>query len=281
MEKVLYSAALLVAGLILYFSFSAFEPLDVKEQISEPAKQEKLHVPKGSPIELSSARRKKEMIFIPEGEAILGCDPAQGGTCSDRSRKIWIKAIWIDRFEARESKYSQCVKQGFCTDLPRHFSSPDFPNSPARAFSWYEAEIFCRWQGKRLPTEDEWEKAARGPSGGHRYPWGDHWVADRANWCDGSNCDGSIDGYAGPAPVDAYPENVSPYGVRNMAGNIGEWVNASWQEPDRIVYAWKGGSHSPPNSNGDPNQGLVTWYRGGDPPDFRMDPVGVRCAADN
>lgn len=98
-----------------------------------------------------------------------------------------------------------------------------FDDLPVTGVTWLQARDYCRAQGKRLPSEAEWEKAARG-SDGREYPWGDEWDETRLNI-------GAGDGWQyGVAPVGSYPEGVSPYGVHDMAGNVMEWT-ADWYQP--------------------------------------------------
>lgn len=115
------------------------------------------------------------------------------------------------------------------------------PQHPVVCVSWYEAEAYANWLSAEtglefgLPTEAQWEKAARGVDG-RLYPWGNQWDGQRTNYCD-TNCtqdwdDGTVnDGYAWTAPVGSYPLGGSPYGVLDMAGNVWEWT-ADWYSVD-------------------------------------------------
>ena len=97
-----------------------------------------------------------------------------------------------------------------------YFASPEFVDYPVIYMDWFKAHDFCAWEGKRLPTEAEWMKAARGPDDTRKYPWGD----------DAPTCELANGGCGGDtSAVGSYPEGASPYGVMDMAGNVGEWVN--------------------------------------------------------
>jgi formylglycine-generating enzyme required for sulfatase activity len=222
------------------------------------------------------------MVFVPAGEFVMGCEKSEKYGCPESEKKIvHLEAFYIDVYETRATEYRECVEAGSCGT--KGLVNTVYGSMPAQYASHYQANRYCEFRGKRLPTSQEWEKAARGPDGGHRYPWGDQWIATRANWCDGDGCDGSSDGYAGPAPVDAFPENVSPYGVRNMVGNMMEWVadmvRLDPPADNSLMAVWRGGAFAPDNSNGNPEKGLVTWNWWVDPPESHAPHIGFRCAS--
>jgi formylglycine-generating enzyme required for sulfatase activity len=117
---------------------------------------------------------------------------------------------------------------------------------PVVHVDWSQASAFCAWEGKRLPTDAEWEKAARGTDG-RIYPWGDKFDGSQLNYCDAScgferwKDDTYDDGHAVMAPVGSYPAGASPYGVMDMAGNVWEWVNDQYQS-DYYSSALRGGA---------------------------------------
>lgn len=114
----------------------------------------------------------------------------------------------IDKLEVTNARYKACVTAGVCQPVPE--AGPGAEDEPVYAF-YSEAQHYCQWVGKRLPTEAEWEKAARGADG-RLFPWGDEWQADRV----------ALE----ISPVGSHPKDVSPYGVLDMAGNIGEWTQS-------------------------------------------------------
>jgi formylglycine-generating enzyme required for sulfatase activity len=161
-----------------------------------------------------------EMVFVPAGEFIMGSDRHWK---EEPSHAEYTDAFWIDKYEVTVSEYGEFVEATGHRAPKYWFRRGGKPGEeagllPVVYVDYYDACAYCEWEGKRLPTEAEWEKAARGDDGGV-YPWGDAWDADYANTWD-----------KGPhrrAPVNAYPQGASPYGALNMGGNVWEWTS-SW-----------------------------------------------------
>lgn len=137
-------------------------------------------------------------------------------------RRIFLSAYYIDRFEVTRARYGECVQVGAC--LPARSGNGDErlgqPSMPVAGVTWDEARHFCHWAGGDLPTESQWERAARGP-GGRRFPWGSLFNDRVANH--GSDTP-LVDGFEFAAPVGSYIEGRSPDGLYDMAGNVWEWT---------------------------------------------------------
>lgn len=137
-------------------------------------------------------------------------------------RRVYVDAFYIDKFEVTNRQYQQFLSEtGY---EPIHYldyepyNTPDFP---AAVLAWEDAVAYAEWAGKRLPTEAEWEKAARGTDG-RLWPWGNEWDGSKLSGNDGT---GLKDGYRETAPVGQFPQGASPYGAHDMAGNLWEWVS--------------------------------------------------------
>ncbi len=154
---------------------------------------------------------------------------------SDPPHQIFLDNFYIDVYEVTNAFYRSCVEAGACSPPARtssstrtyYYENPDFDNYPVINVTWEQANVFCEWRGARLPTEAEWEKAARGGLEGQLFPWGDIFETAQANFCD-TRCllewadEGYDDGFADTSPVGFYPPNG--YGLYDMAGNVWEWV---------------------------------------------------------
>jgi len=191
------------------------------------------------------------MITVPGGVFFMGCNQEVDSEChlSEKpGRTVDVAAFSIDRTEVTIAAYRQCVgaarcsKEGLTGDKwswdECNWGKADHDRYPINCITWEMALTYCQWAGKRLPTEAEWEKAARGTDG-RKYPWGNTGYgsgAKVANIADESAksyfvvpsitvVDGYDDGWALSAPVASFPAGVSPYGALDMIGNVWEWTN--------------------------------------------------------
>jgi formylglycine-generating enzyme required for sulfatase activity len=176
------------------------------------------------------------------------------------AHEITLVSFWIDRNEVTNAQYNRCVEAGGCSPIDCENEFPiDGPVQPVGCVTWPDAQAYCQWAGVRLPTEAEWEYAARGPDG-YIFPWGNSFDPTRLNYCD-INCaykwqDRNYnDGYSWPAPVGSFETGVSWCGAQDMAGNSWEWV-ADWYDPE--YYA-----NSPEYNPQGPASGIERVIRGG------------------
>jgi formylglycine-generating enzyme required for sulfatase activity len=158
-------------------------------------------------------------VYIPPGEFPMGLSLYPEGN-EYPQHTVYLDGFWIGKYEVTNAQYRKCVEAGAC-DEPEdrdYYRKPEYDNSPVIYVDWYDAQDYAQWAGGRLPTEAEWEKAARGTDG-RTYPWGDVWDAKRCNTKDGGPGD--------LTPVGKYsPAGDSPYGVSDMAGNVWEWTSS-------------------------------------------------------
>ena len=166
------------------------------------------------------------LVYVPEGEFLMGSENGEGD--EDPEHTVYLDAFWIDSTEVTNAQYRLCYDAGICSypninssaTRGRYFNNYKYENYPVIGVDWYQAKEYCEWAGKRLPTEAEWEKAARGTDG-RTYPWGEESPnADLANYNENDTKE-----------VGSYPAGASPYGALDMAGNVREWV-ADWHDSD-------------------------------------------------
>jgi len=167
-------------------------------------------------------KKYKDMAYVPGGKFTMGSDDwwpkVQPAYIKD------LKAFYIDKFEVTNARYKAFVdatNKKPPLNWPGGVIPKDKIKHPVTYVTWYDADAFCKWEGKRLPTDAEWEKAARGTDK-RAFPWGNKFYKEKANT--------PQYGYGATLPVGSFPEGVSPYGVYDMAGNVWEWT-ASWLKP--------------------------------------------------
>jgi formylglycine-generating enzyme len=163
----------------------------------------------------------REMVLVPEGIFSRGSD--SGGFDEKPAQEIYLDAFYIDKYEVSVKEYNKYRKAASYVKPSVPFfkgdqALMDVPSHAVVGVSWHDATNYCTWAGKRLLTEAEWEKAARGTHG-LKFPWGNKVLPKRANLA------GTGDGFKYMAPIGSYPMGRSVYGVYDMAGNVSEWVN--------------------------------------------------------
>ena len=180
--------------------------------------------------EKSSSMDGMVQVYIPEGEFIMGAEHELKKPDSPK-HVVYLDAFWMDRVEVTNAMYLKCLKAKGCT-VPVsdniYYDNWIYRNHPVVYVSWDQANAYCQWAGRRLPTEAEWEKAARGTDG-RMYPWGNKSPNPRQANFSGTMIQESVSSFR-------YPLGASPYGVLNMSGNIREWV-ADWFDPNYYTYS--------------------------------------------
>ncbi|MBD3184083.1 SUMF1/EgtB/PvdO family nonheme iron enzyme [Candidatus Poribacteria bacterium] len=193
-------------------------------------------------------RDDSPMVLIPAGEFQMGSE--SGGDDEKPVHIVYLDDFYIDKYEVTNARYKKFLDE---TDHrePGYWKDPNYnsPDHPVVGISWEDARAFCKWAGKRLPTEAEWEKAARGGLVGKKYPWGDEIDHDKANYYG----TGGKDKWEYTSPVGSFPPNE--YGLFDMAGNVWEWC--------ADVYDSKYYSVSEKKNPKGPESGVFRVLRGG------------------
>lgn len=234
-----------------------------------------------------------QMALVPAAAFMMGSE--SGYDDESPVHEVYLDNFYIDVYEVTNSRYMECVAAGGC-DPPannksythsNYYGNPDYADYPVIYVSWYDAEGYCEWRGDgaRLPSEAEWEKAARGGLKGMKYPWGDENPVCRAGAENGAKFDDDAGcNLTDTEVVGSYSPNG--YGLYDMAGNVWEWV-ADWYDEDYY-------DNSPYENPAGPTSGdyrvlrggswdydeddLRTAIRGGFYPDYTNNKFGFRCA---
>ena len=263
----------------------------VVDEITEaPVKNASSAAPLTSKEKTRVKDEKTDMVLVPSGEFTMGSSDNDivdiinkfGGKAKPvwykneaPKKKVFVKDFYIDRYEVTNTQYKKFKKD--------HVIPFDRENHPAVNIKWAEADAYCRWLGKRLPTEEEWEKAARGTDG-RQFPWGNEFDKAKANTAaSGLGGEARVGSYkeettaslfpGGTVPVGSLDKGVSPYGVHDMSGNAWEWTD-TWYDKEKGLKVLKGGSWiAPPIS-------ARSAVRLADNPFVMSNDYGFRCASD-
>ncbi len=165
------------------------------------------------------------MVFIPAGEFQMG---SESGDSDERPvHRVYTDAFWMDRHEVTNAMYRRCVEAGDCSppSSTNYYDDTQYANAPVVYVNWNQAQAYCAWTGGSLPTEAEWEKAARGGLAGAPYPWGD----DPPTCPPGASNGAQYAACSPSGPIDVMTFAHNDYGLYDMAGNVWEWV-ADWYD---------------------------------------------------
>lgn len=232
-----------------------------------------------------------EMVLIPAGEVTLGTNEKTGLTFGNEAnqRVVFVETFYIDKYEVTNGQYAKFLSETGHRK-PKFWDNPTLnaPDQPVVGVNWEDAETYAEWVGKRLPTDIEWEKAARSTDN-RLYPWGANYNASLGNFDDGGQMDGKLDGYAmETAPVGSFAEGISPYGLHDMSGNVWEWVISTLndnaigaytakinpEQTNGIIYTIRGGSWT----NGPADTRTTVFYIYPAQCSDHSSSVGFRCA---
>jgi formylglycine-generating enzyme required for sulfatase activity len=242
-------------------------------------------VPQFIPVHLTDSKGV-EMSLVQAGEFLMGSNEADPGAKKDEmpQKRIFLDDYYLDLTEVTNGMYRLCVDAGACqspgevksSSHEAYYGNPEYDDFPVVYVDWEAARRYCEWRGARLPTEAEWEKAARGTDA-RTYPWGE---GVDCNW---ANVEGCV---ADTVKVGSYKTKASPYGMQDMAGNVWEWVGDWYQDTSYQLMA----NENPTGPSSGKNRVMrggscsSTWEnsraanRSWRPPSDQNSFIGFRCA---
>lgn len=267
----------LVFPLFTFFSSFTFEDLVLKQKVYISFSN--VHAEERLPTQVISVTDKAEMVLVPGGQFIFGMDQQEmkkivTGILKEKIVEFYLsefskqqktlKAFYIDRYEVTNKLYTRFLNETKHRK-PKYWDYPQFNSQqqPVVGVGWADAEAYCRWANKRLPTEEEWEKAARGEDG-RIWPWG--------NKPDDTKYNGRKKGFYAPVNVGSFPTGNSSYGASDMAGNVWEMTSSNWKGKSKTM---KGGSFL--NTNADVRV-AVRWAAADENDGANW--LGFRCVMD-
>jgi len=281
----------LILSVIILASINSFSPRSASVTLTSTTLQPSTtNILITTPIlGIGSTQISKEdgmvQMYVPTGTFTMGSEKYPD---EQPIHAVMLDAFWIDKFEVTNAMYALCVKVGKCP-LPQspksstrtaYFSNPQYDNHPVIYVTWENANTYCSWTGRRLPSEAEWEKAARGTDG-RIYPWGNQFDGAKVNSYDSNPRVGDT------TEAGKYSSGASPYSALDMAGNIWEWVkdwydgnyyrNSPAQNPTGPISGTyrvlRGGAWSSNDYN------IRASIRSGFDPSNAFDYIGFRCAS--
>lgn len=249
-----FASFILMIGALVYESYKAKQMRQLALSITTETKV--VEVPTAQDFSMYQTLigdDGREMVQVSEGPFVMGSRDNDSDPDEKPEHQVYLKPYFLDKHEVTQEAYARFSKmtKGLTRKIEVFEDDPAKllkPESPMIAVTWDDAEAYCKWAGKRLPTEAEWEKAARG-EGKRRYPWGEEFVVGYAN------IDGDEDGFRYLAPPGSFESGRSPYGIYDMTGNVGEWVADFYDE-----NAYRKSSYRDPKG---PDQGEQRVIRGG------------------
>ena len=223
-------AGLAAAAVVLFMRQIPPPPLEISTPSPVVISAPPTVIPTSTPENThTSGADGMEMVLVPAGTFLMGEENDPDAFDDEKpEREVYLDAFWIDKTEVTNGMYEQCVDASVCLSQKKfahnaatgsnHFNDPQYNSYPAVYVNWEDGYTYCSWVGRRLPTEAEWEKAARGTNG-YKYPWG--------NSSPDSSYANFNEYFGDTQPVGSYPKGASPYGALDMAGNVYEWT-ADW-----------------------------------------------------